>query len=117
MPLSWSQDTYIGAFRHAAQAYKGQLIPKTDLSYRMHLGLVCMEIIAALAAKPVANPKRAISWALLHDTIEDKAISRIAGLQNEDAPACCLGQGMTKIGLSAGIQLEFKGYRMGVFFV
>lgn len=71
MPNQWSQDTYIRAYRFAAQAHNGQLVPGTELPYIMHLSFVAMEVIAALAVEQVDNPDLAVQCALLHDTIED----------------------------------------------
>ena len=71
MPSKWSQDKYIKAYRFAAEAHNGQLVPGTTLPYIVHISLVAMEITAALAVEPVDNPDLAIQAALLHDTIED----------------------------------------------
>jgi len=75
MPSSWSQDTYIKACRFAAEAHNGQLFPGTNLPYLMHISLVAMEVIAALAVEQVDHPNLAVQCALLHDTIEDTEIS------------------------------------------
>ena len=71
----WSQDTYIKAYRFAAEAHNGQLVPGSDLPYIMHLSFVAMEVLAALAVEPVALPDLALQCALLHDTIEDTDIT------------------------------------------
>ena len=71
----WSQDTYIKAYRFAAEAHNGQLVPGTDLPYIVHISLVAMEITAALAVEQVDNPDLAVQVALLHDTIEDTDVT------------------------------------------
>ena len=75
MQNHWSQDTYIRAYKFAAQAHNGQLVPGTDLPYIMHLSFVAMEVIAALAVEQVDNPDFAVQCALLHDTIEDTDVT------------------------------------------
>ena len=71
MPNLWSPETYITAYRFAAEAHDGQLVPGTRLPYIMHLSFVAMEVMAALAVEHVARPDLAVQCALLHDTIED----------------------------------------------
>ena len=75
MPDHWSQDTYIKAYKFAAEAHNGQLVPGTTLPYLMHISMVAMEITAALAVEQVDNPDLAIQCALLHDTIEDTDVT------------------------------------------
>ena len=75
MPRVWSQEKFIKAHWFAAAAHNGQLIPGTDLPYIIHLDQVCMEIVAALAAAPVSDPDLAVQCALLHDTVEDTALT------------------------------------------
>jgi (p)ppGpp synthase/HD superfamily hydrolase len=75
MPNHWSQDTYIRAYRFAAEAHNGQLVPGTTLPYIMHVSLVAMEITAALSVEPFKNPDLAIQVALLHDTLEDTDVT------------------------------------------
>ena len=72
---NWSQATYIKAYRFAAEAHVGQLVPGTEISYLMHLSFVTMEVIAALAHHPEANGDLAIQCALLHDVVEDTAVT------------------------------------------
>ena len=75
----WSQDNYIEAYHFAARAHWNdkmkQVVPGTDIPYLMHLSLVAMEVIAALAVEPVVRPDLAVQCALLHDTIEDTDIT------------------------------------------
>ena len=75
MPSHWSQDTYIKAYRFAAEAHNGQLVPGTALPYIVHISLVAMEMTAALAVERVNNPNLAVQVALLHDTIEDTDVT------------------------------------------
>jgi len=72
---SWSQEKYIRAYRFAAKAHRGQLVPGTGLPYLMHLSFVSMEIIAALVVEEGENPDLAVQYALLHDVIEDTKLS------------------------------------------
>src|SRR5690242_591707 len=67
----WSQDHYIRAYRFAADAHQGQLVPGTDISYIMHLSIVSMEVIAALHREPGHEEDLAVQCALLHDVMED----------------------------------------------
>ncbi len=75
MPISWSQDTYLRAYRFAAQAHLGQTVPGTQVSYIMHLSFVSMEVIAALPEHPERDGNLAVQCALLHDTIEDTQVT------------------------------------------
>jgi (p)ppGpp synthase/HD superfamily hydrolase len=71
MSGSWSQDAYIAAFRFAAAYHNQQKLPGTDWPYIVHVGLVCMEVLAAIADDPHVDGDLAVQCALLHDTIED----------------------------------------------
>lgn len=71
----WSQDRYIKAYRFAAEAHQGQLLPDSTLPYLVHLTLVAMEVIAALAVETVHNGDLAVQCALLHDVIEDTSLT------------------------------------------
>lgn len=75
MPNNWSQDIYIKAYKFAAEAHKGQLVPSTTLPYIMHVSFVAMEITAAISVESVQNPDLAVQVALLHDTIEDTDVA------------------------------------------
>jgi (p)ppGpp synthase/HD superfamily hydrolase len=81
MPSPWSQEKYIAALRYAAEAHNGQKLPGTDLPYLVHVTMVAMEIIAALARENGLNGDLAVQCALLHDVIED------AGKSYEDIAA------------------------------
>lgn len=71
----WSQDAYIQACKFAAEAHRGQLVPGADLPYLMHVSLVGMEVIAALSTQPDRDGNLAVQCALLHDVIEDTAVT------------------------------------------
>jgi (p)ppGpp synthase/HD superfamily hydrolase len=75
MVANWSQEIYIKAYRFAAQAHLGQLLPGTDLPYLMHISFVSMEIIAALGVEKELDGNLAVQCALLHDVIEDTQTS------------------------------------------
>jgi (p)ppGpp synthase/HD superfamily hydrolase len=67
----FSQDSYMRAWRFAAEKHRGQTMTGSDLPYVTHVGAVAMEVIAALMVEAVAEPDLAVVVALLHDTIED----------------------------------------------
>jgi (p)ppGpp synthase/HD superfamily hydrolase len=71
MNRPWSQDQYLAAIRFAAEAHNGQTITGTNLPYLLHLNLVAMEVLAALATETTHDGELAIGCALLHDVIED----------------------------------------------
>ena len=65
------------------------MYPGTGLPYLMHISLVSMEIIAALAVEEAEYPDLAVQCALLHDVIEDtnikyKKIREVFGLEVAD---------------------------------
>lgn len=72
---NWSQDEYIDAYLFAAKAHQGQVVPGTGFPYIMHVNFVAMEVIAALAVEKGHNENLAVQCALLHDVIEDTAIT------------------------------------------
>ncbi|HUV59853.1 MAG TPA: HD domain-containing protein [Desulfatiglandales bacterium] len=75
MADSWSQDTYIKAYKFAARAHWNQkmkqLVPGTNIPYLMHFSFVAMEVIAALEKDAGLDGNLAVQCALLHDTLED----------------------------------------------
>jgi (p)ppGpp synthase/HD superfamily hydrolase len=71
----WSQESYIKAYKFAANAHRGQTVPGTDLPYIMHVSFVSMEIIAALHAGQGRDGNLAVRCALLHDVIEDTEVT------------------------------------------
>jgi len=68
---NWSREKYFKSLKFAAEAHKDQRMPGTDLPYVVHVSLVAMEILAALAAEEVDRPNLAVQCALLHDCLED----------------------------------------------
>ena len=75
LKVNWSQETYTNAYRFAAEAHNGQLFPGTKLPYIMHVSFVGMEVTAALAHEPERDGNLAVQCALLHDVIEDTAVT------------------------------------------
>ncbi len=71
----WSQDLYTETLRFAGEAHIGQKVPGTEISYVVHISTVCMEVIAALRQEPGHDENLAVQCALLHDTIEDTAVT------------------------------------------
>tara|TARA_R110000796_G_scaffold23576_3_gene67476 strand:+ start:5696 stop:6244 length:549 start_codon:yes stop_codon:yes gene_type:complete len=68
----WDQDAYLKAWNSASAIHMGQTIPGSEIPYINHLGLVCMEATAAIAAtQNIKQPNLFIVCALLHDSIED----------------------------------------------
>ncbi len=75
MNSTWSQDKFIKAFKFAAQAHLGQPLPGADLPYLLHIGLVCMEVMASLQVESMEDPDLALQCAALHDVVEDTSVS------------------------------------------
>jgi (p)ppGpp synthase/HD superfamily hydrolase len=75
MQNNWSQDSYIKACKFAAHAHQGQIMSGSGLPYLVHLSLVSMEVVAALAAGGNYDADLAVQCAWLHDTIEDTAVT------------------------------------------
>ena len=73
---AWSPDLYNEALRFAAEAHGDQKVPGTEVSYIMHLCQVCQEAMGAVLADATLRGDLVMQCALLHDTIEDTAISR-----------------------------------------
>ena len=76
----WSPDAWHDAWRFAAEAHHGQPFPGSPLPYIVHVAAVAMEVGNAIAKRsqigqPVAEPDLAIQVALLHDVVEDTAVS------------------------------------------
>ncbi len=71
----WHQKAYTTAYQFAAEAHKSQLLPGSDLPYIVHVTLVAMEIMASLQFEPQHDGELAIQCALLHDVIEDTAVT------------------------------------------
>lgn len=77
----WSQDIYAKAWQFATVAHDGQLYgseaPGVKIAYINHVGSVAMELIWALQQPEtqIFDANLAIQAALLHDVIEDTAVS------------------------------------------
>ena len=71
----WDQEQYIKAWNFASVAHNQQLVPGINNTYINHIGLVAMEVMSACSQQTIAQPTLAVLCALLHDTIEDTAIS------------------------------------------
>lgn len=77
-PMSASRfdpDAYTEALRFAAAAHAGQTVPGSDLPYLVHVVTVAAETIAALTHEYHPEPDLAVQCALLHDTVEDTAVT------------------------------------------
>jgi len=84
------QDAYLAAWRFAAEAHQGQIVPGTDLPYLLHIGAVAMEVLVAHALEPLPDPLLAAQCALLHDTVEDCGVA-VAELERHFGPAVAAG--------------------------
>jgi (p)ppGpp synthase/HD superfamily hydrolase len=76
----WSPDAWLAAWRFAADAHQGQLVPGSQLPYVVHVGAVAMEVGNAIARRAqlgdaVTHPDLAIQCALLHDVVEDTKVT------------------------------------------
>ena len=75
-----TEEVFLGALlqrglQFAAEAHRGQEYPSTGLPYLLHLSQVLGEVAAAELEAPSAEPALAMLCAVLHDTIEDCAVS------------------------------------------
>lgn len=75
MIIPWNQEKYIAALRFATEAHEGQTITGTSHPYVVHVAQVAMEVMGALMMEHVDDPDLALQCALLHDVVEDTAIS------------------------------------------
>jgi len=72
----WSQDALLSAWNFAAEAHAGQTVPGSERPYINHVGSVAMEVLHAIAQRTdVVDPDLAIQCALLHDVVEDTAVT------------------------------------------
>ena len=70
--IVWDQDVYLKAWNFASIVHNKQEVPGSNLPYINHIGLVAMEVAAAIAhGAHIEKPNLLTSCALLHDTIED----------------------------------------------
>jgi (p)ppGpp synthase/HD superfamily hydrolase len=63
------------AAQFAAEAHLGQTVPGSELPYLLHVTMVAMEVAAALRVEPDFDEDLAMRCALLHDTVEDTAVT------------------------------------------
>jgi (p)ppGpp synthase/HD superfamily hydrolase len=92
----WSQEKYLRAFLFAAEAHNTQKYPGTKLPYLVHVSLVAMEVMSAVAAGEECDGDLAVQCSLLHDAIEDADITR-SQLEREFGLAVAEAvQGLTK---------------------
>jgi (p)ppGpp synthase/HD superfamily hydrolase len=79
----WSSAAYTRALRLAAHWHRDQKVPGTELPYLVHLTSVCNEVQRALTsadavrpdARAALRPDVAVQGALLHDILEDTAMT------------------------------------------
>lgn len=79
MQLNWSQAAYLQAWDFACLAHHGQTYAGETLDvtydYLNHPAAVAMEVMHALAFHPTLDGDLAVQCALLHDTLEDTAVT------------------------------------------
>lgn len=75
MTPTWSLDLYHRAARFAARAHLGQKVPGGELPYLLHVTQVAAEVMGALSVEPADRPDLAVACALLHDVVEDTAVT------------------------------------------
>ena len=77
--LTWTQDKYVQAWDFACLAHRGQTytgaVVGEFFEYVNHPAAVAMEVIHALAQHPEFDGNLAVQCALLHDTLEDTAVT------------------------------------------
>jgi|YNPNPStandDraft_1061719.scaffolds.fasta_scaffold81560_2 (p)ppGpp synthase/HD superfamily hydrolase len=71
----WNPDLYSDTLYFAASAHEGQFVPGKTYSYVVHLVDVCMEAMRAAILEELEDPNLAMQCALLHDTLEDTAVT------------------------------------------
>ena len=71
----WNPDLYQKALYFANHAHRQQLLPGSDLPYVAHLCNVCMEAVHAVLQSQKEDIDLVMQCALLHDTIEDTAVT------------------------------------------
>ena len=76
---NWTQDKYVQAWDFACLAHRGQTytgaVVGEFFEYVNHPAAVAMEVIHALAQHPEFDGNLAVQCALLHDTLEDTAVT------------------------------------------
>ncbi|MEE2960548.1 MAG: HD domain-containing protein [Myxococcota bacterium] len=70
------QNDYFNAYLFAARAHQNQVMPTTDkLPYIFHVAAVAAEVMLSDSFRAFSRPWLAVQCALLHDTIEDTAVT------------------------------------------
>lgn len=85
----WSSDLVQRALQVAAQAHQAQRFSGTELPYLLHVTQVAAEVMA-VAGEPNTDCTLAVLCALLHDTLEDTALTE-AELEAEFGAAVLAG--------------------------
>lgn len=93
---AWSQDRYIQAYCFAAQAHHGQTMTGSHFPYLWHISVVSMEVMAAVAREPDCDADLAVACALLHDVVEDTAVTVEEVRDRFGAPIAAGVQALTK---------------------
>lgn len=68
-------DAWRDAWRFSAEAHHGQKFPGTELPYSLHVASVATETLLALEDAPLEERLLALRCALLHDVLEDTAVT------------------------------------------
>lgn len=89
-PAPWSPERYAHAVKFAAIAHLGQKMPGSELPYLLHIVAVAAEVMAAVAVEAVDDPDLAVTCALLHDSVEDTAMT-VEGVAAEFGDAVAAG--------------------------
>ncbi len=103
----WNADSYIKTWNFASKVHAKQRLPGSEIPYINHIGLVAMEVIAALPHTTCPNPDLAVQCALLHDTIEDTQCT-YDDLSQEFGPTVAAGV----LALSKNTKLGTKAEQM-----
>jgi 5'-deoxynucleotidase YfbR-like HD superfamily hydrolase len=70
------RELYTRAWNFSATAHLGQTVPGSELPYIVHVGNVALVVMTAITrSSDVEDPDLAVQCALLHDVIEDTAVS------------------------------------------
>jgi guanosine-3',5'-bis(diphosphate) 3'-pyrophosphohydrolase len=88
--MSEIPELWLQAWHFAARAHREQKVPGNGFPYVVHVGAVAMEVLVAHQAVPFADPGLALQCALLHDTIEDTAVTE-ADVRASFGPAVAAG--------------------------
>jgi (p)ppGpp synthase/HD superfamily hydrolase len=73
--MTWSSEKYQRALHLAAHWHREQRFSDHGLPYVVHVVAVCAELQRALITEPTQLPDLAVQAALLHDILEDTAMT------------------------------------------